>query len=606
MEFKLANILLDNSNRFYNYKNLYCFSASPILDNQEIDGKTLLPYGTYDFATYFNSFSLKKWREYTSIDCVSIHLEIRGKCEVFFEGIAKKTIGISRECVGSEKLDSTEFSIVDFKYPLNEFDLLAFKIVTHESCDIRNCYYYTEISEEKIDHVDLVLATTTFKKEDYIKRNVKLFKEEVLNSIDPAFATVQMIVVDNAKTLDRAEIDGESVHLFQNQNVGGSGGFARGMIEAKRLERSATHVLIMDDDIELSPESIKRTLRLLCLVNDEYRDAFVSGAMFSLGNQAIQIEDVGQARSTGSFGAIKKHHDMNVFHQVLLNETEFLLRDNKYAAFWFCCIPMKTIQEKGLPLPLFIRYDDAEYGLRCKPKFMTMNGINVWHEDFDMRYSAFYEKYCAVRNALVIQSVSGICKEIDYFKTKVEKNFKRDIKKFNYDSAELILDGLEDYLKGPKFIEQNNCEQILKEKIKKNEKLVALQELGVTDINLEEIKKSKKRGKVERATDALTYNGQRFSLASNKGSSQGIILFDANAYPGKRVHNKTKILMVHPNGETGFTTEKNKERFRELLKRYRKLRKEYQSRSTALLAEYRAHRDYMYSEEFWKKYLEID
>lgn len=38
----------------------------------------------------------------------------------------------------------------------------------------------------------------------------------------------------------------------------------------------------MDDDVEVSPESILRTYNLLRIVNDEYAEAFVSGAMLNI------------------------------------------------------------------------------------------------------------------------------------------------------------------------------------------------------------------------------------------------------------------------------------------------------------------------------------
>ena len=39
-----------------------------------------------------------------------------------------------------------------------------------------------------------------------------------------------------------------------------------------------THVLLMDDDVVMQPESIYRTYRILSLLKDEYKDSFVGGA----------------------------------------------------------------------------------------------------------------------------------------------------------------------------------------------------------------------------------------------------------------------------------------------------------------------------------------
>ena len=94
-----------------------------------------------------------------------------------------------------------------------------------------------------------------------------------------------MLVIDNGRTLDAETLSGDGVRVFPNKNVGGAGGFARGMIEAMRLEKPATHVLLMDDDVQISTESLKRTYQLLSIVNDEYKDSYVSGAMMSYERQ---------------------------------------------------------------------------------------------------------------------------------------------------------------------------------------------------------------------------------------------------------------------------------------------------------------------------------
>lgn len=48
----------------------------------------------------------------------------------------------------------------------------------------------------------------------------------------------------------------------------------------------------------------------------------------------------------------------------------------------------------------------------------------------------------------------------------------------DYEACELLLDGLEDYLKGPTFIETASGEDIIKRQGAKNEKLLPISELG--------------------------------------------------------------------------------------------------------------------------------
>ena len=89
-------------------------------------------------------------------------------------------------------------------------------------------------------------------------------------------------MVDNGRTLSAEEIQTEHVMVHPNLNVGGAGGFTRGMLEAMDHKEKPTHVLLMDDDVMILPESLIRTYNLLKIVRPEYEHHFISGAMLSM------------------------------------------------------------------------------------------------------------------------------------------------------------------------------------------------------------------------------------------------------------------------------------------------------------------------------------
>ena len=68
-------------------------------------------------------------------------------------------------------------------------------------------------------------------------------------------------VVDEPGYTDAAAALGDRLHIFDQGNLGGSGGYARIMYEALRLTDSP-YVLYMDDDIAIEPDSILRALAL--------------------------------------------------------------------------------------------------------------------------------------------------------------------------------------------------------------------------------------------------------------------------------------------------------------------------------------------------------
>merc|ERR1712147_100794 len=56
--------------------------------------------------------------------------------------------------------------------------------------------------------------------------------------------------------------------------------------------------------------------------------------------------------------------------------------DVDYNGWWMCLIPRIVADTIGQPLPLFIKWDDAEFGLRAGAHgfpTVTMPGIAIWH-----------------------------------------------------------------------------------------------------------------------------------------------------------------------------------------------------------------------------------
>ena len=65
-----------------------------------------------------------------------------------------------------------------------------------------------------------------------------------------------------------------------------------------------------------------------------------------------------------------------------LRQTPWLHRrvDVDYNAWWMCLIPRAVAEDVGLPLPLFIKWDDAEYGLRARGARLP-HGDGARHRD---------------------------------------------------------------------------------------------------------------------------------------------------------------------------------------------------------------------------------
>ena len=632
---KLSNVLLENSWQFFKAPALYCASNAPLQCMNTADSAWKLEGpGIFDFTTFFNALSTSKWLRYTRAQNFFVHLELSGAACTFtqtrgdtYTWHAEKLEATTREIGPND-----DWAILDIPLELHDDTLVAFMLETQGAVRIRNSYYYTELDETDIRPVELALCTTTFKNEEYILPNIELVKERIIEASEPASTHFHMHVVDNGRTLDAADVESERIHLHPNPNAGGAGGFARGMIEAMEQEPKATHVLLMDDDVSISPESILRTFNLLSIVNDEYAEAFLSGAMMSMDAPNLFYEDVGFVACRGKYFPVKKEAHVDVLHDCIAVEA-YLHRSpeeagfdidrmsQSYAAWWYCVIPMTVIEREGLPLPIFVRTDDVEYSLRAHAKIMTMNGICVWHPPFQQRYSAAVERYQMPRNVLIGQFTTSMAPLSDFI-GDIKLSIELELKKFNYTNAELILDALEDFMKGPSFImEPGAAERSYLEHLKKAEKLLPLEELkgqalelGVDIDAIPSMQFDQKaheiddhRSIINRLQDNMTVNGHRMLKGEyfDKGSV-GVISAAGWLYPVDDLRKKEYIIAIDAPSKKGIIRKMDKERFKQVWDRYHRDMVAFRANKDRLRKEYEAARPVMTSVPFWKNYLRID
>ena len=618
---KFSNILLETNPRSVAYPGLYCKSDQPMVMDPNTNEWTMFAAGLYDFTTYFNSLSVMKLRRYTTAVAFTLHVELRGAAAVLQQTKGDVFAAKSLPVEGTEHaLEASDvWQSVDM--PLDVSDdavLVGFTIKTEGQVSIRNSYYTVEYDGPTRD-VNLLLSTTTFKKESYIINNINLIKKHIIESDEEISRHFDYLVVDNGRTLDAEGLSGEHVTVTPNDNVGGAGGFTRGMITALESDKT-THVLMMDDDVAVSPESIKRTYNLLRIVNDEYEEAMISGAMLNFEVGEDQWEDIGYMTEQGTFTGCKPPLRLTKFEDLIYNETfspTKMMSKQMYAAWWYCCIPVSVIRANGLPLPVFVRCDDAEYGIRCKTKFMTMNSLCVWHLSFFERYNPAVERYQTTRNTMIAQATCGMAPDSD-FMLELHNNIRLELKKFAYDNAELCLDAFEDFLKGPKFFSQpGKSEETFMAANKNKEKLVDLETLQeqadadpelrgfkIASVDRQLIDGNKPRTYADRIVDYITDNGQR--VMKTKGEGYAVIPMQGWIYPAGVIRGKNKLIVVDWYNRKGCIRTKDSARYAAIKKRYNRDLKYFKVHGDRIKAEYAAARPTLTSVEYWKNYLKMD
>lgn len=602
--FKLQNIILQHDDRFNDNWEMFNKENHMIYDEKK--GRYILSqYNVFDYTTYFNSITVVKWKKYTGIDNLKLNLKIKGDFILRLMGITHQPLAIKKDVITSQRFSTDGIETISIDVPSIDFDLVGFEIDTLEVCELYSGFYSSEVDDEMINDVCLSLATTTFKKESFIIPNIEKLKTDIIESDDLIADNFYVHVIDNGRTLDADSLKSHHIEVHPNKNVGGSGGFSRGMIESFKQDRKPTHVLLMDDDVIILPESIKRTYNLLSLLKDEYKDHFISGAMLYYENKNIQHEDVGYVDTeTGAYGPTKERQDFRFLLDVTRNEVApyFGGHDHFYAGWWYCCIPATVIEKQKLPLPLFIRGDDVEYSLRNSAKFITLNGICVWHMGFTLKFNAAMELYQVHRNSLILQATSDVCKNVDFIE-RMKKFIRVEMLRFNYSSAELLLDAIDDYLKGPDFIAEDKGETIMKEKGAKNEQLVSLDEFPNISVDISKVYVNPRRGILQKLIYGITYNGHYLPKRLLKDDT-GIIAYDWFYSPSKQFLKK-RVIAVNPYMLTGAIRELDKKRFKEIKKRRRKVLSNYKKNHQAVEKAYREKQAEFTSYDFWKKYLEI-
>lgn len=507
---ELSKISLSPVKEAGNVELMYYRADSSVRKKEDSNGTFfLMDRGTgVSLDTYFNCFSYAKYLRYTRVQDVIFELELKGRFriyvmkksmyqqkrmhsrrpmhfiereeEVFSGEVYRETRGIWRyrhdfsgekvSMIPAGNMDESSYgkNVESRKTTRSAFYYLRIVSLEDGSCFYGGRYLTGTMPDRT---VRAALNICTFKREEYVLHNVSDICRTLLD--DPKSSirdSLEIFVVDNGQTLEGKLPEREHVYRFANRNYGGSGGFTRGLLEALDRRDTLTHVIMCDDDLYLDPHILEKMINFLKVVKPEYRDLHIHGGMFALNEPTFQTEASALWRHKG---LPRKPLEMRETFNLLMNETE---EPFDYTGWWLTCMPLDVVEKNGLPFPLFIKCDDTEYGLRNEKNVLILNGVGVWHEAFDKKYSAHLE-YFFSRNDLVIEAYHGILGE----KRKVLVRFTGWVLKHlfmqRYEAVYFKLRGMEDYLKGVDFLKNQQEDVLLKDLLAHNMKQYTKEEL---------------------------------------------------------------------------------------------------------------------------------
>ncbi|GKV71685.1 glycosyltransferase [Pseudarthrobacter oxydans] len=405
------------------------------------------------FGTYFNAFPASYWRRWTSVRDVRLVVQTKGTGTVT---VYKSNARGSVQRVDGKHVDGSATSVFELTLkPFGDGGWYWFDVAA-SSGDLVVENGQWEAPDGSRPKGQVTLQITTMNKPDFCLNNARILAEnpDVLDNVK------EILIVDQGtlkvEQQEHFEVVKESLggklRVINQANLGGSGGFARGMYES--VENGSDYVLLLDDDIVVEPESI---VRLLTFADHCRKPTIVGGHMFDLYNRSV-LHTFGEVVDPFRIVPALPHADMETRHDFSvanLRQTPWLHRrvDVDYNGWWMCLIPTTVIKEIGLSLPLFIKWDDAEYGLRAREAgFATVSlpGAAVWHVSWiDKDDLVGWQAYFHARNRLITTLIhSPYPKGGRVLRESVQADVKHLVS-MQYFTEHGRIEALRDLFKGP-------------------------------------------------------------------------------------------------------------------------------------------------------------
>jgi galactofuranosylgalactofuranosylrhamnosyl-N-acetylglucosaminyl-diphospho-decaprenol beta-1,5/1,6-galactofuranosyltransferase len=405
------------------------------------------------FATYFNAFPASYWRRWTVLDTVVLRVTVSGGCRV--DVYRSKADGESIHVTGATHEGPAR--TVEFELDLAPFvdgGWYWFDVTTDQPTTVSDAGWYA--TQPPVQEPRLAVGICTYNRPvDAVAALEALVEDKVVrDQIHLAVVADQgnKHVRDAERFPEVAEALGDRLRVVQQPNLGGSGGFAR-TIHESMTRSEATHIVLLDDDIQLEPDSILRARAFAAYAAEP---VIVGGHMLALQDRSV-LHVMGEIVDRSNF-FWRNAPDTEYFHDFgedSLRESPKLHRriDVDYNGWWMCLIPRVVIEDVGMPLPLFIKWDDAEYGLRALAAgypTVSLPGAAIWHLSWgDKDDASDWQAYFHIRNRLIAAALHSPNEHGGSMLREMLKHDLRFLITLQYSTVELHQMAYRDFLAGP-------------------------------------------------------------------------------------------------------------------------------------------------------------
>lgn len=534
---------------------------------------------------YFNLFNLGKWRDLCGDLPIGLWLKGKGKFHltVWLVNPHRSFDRVYSEVIS---LDGELELPLDLDEPTQLRTILFFDILALSDGQLEDFAWTTTKPPRRTP--DLALSVTTFKREKAVATTVDRFRK--FQSSFFWSDHLHMFVVDNGQTVTITS--GKGVTVLPNANLGGAGGFTRGLLEARKAGYS--HCLFMDDDASIHMGAITRTW--MCLAYSIYPNTAVAGAMINADHR-WQIWENGAVFDRGcqpQFFGTDTRDRSQIFDMEF--RTTGTPSEGFYAGWWYFAFPIAYA--KHLAFPFFVRGDDVSFSLANEFRIVTLPGVASFQESFSDKASPL-TWYLDMRSHLA-HHLSLPDKQVSWLKLQrmFISFYLRTVLRYHYESLSAVNLAIEDVLRGPQFFAENADMGKRRNDLKALTKTEAWKPLVKTP-NV----RHGKSGRSLRALLLATLNGHLLPFSKKLGTE---LVIDAPHRDNFRaVYGARRITYLNAQQTSSYTVSLNRRLFwRESLRMFKN--------SVKLLSDYKHlrnewQRSYgnLTSENFWRQKLNL-
>ena len=463
----LQRVILPRQGEPLDVRSLYLVEATSNARRAHAPTRTSVVLGAeteVSFETYFNAFAASYWRRWTVLKSVVLRIELVGKCRV---DVYRSKVDGSRIAVDGDlvPVDENGKGVIEFEVGLEPFEdggWIWFDVTTDTDVEVISAGWYAPIDPPVgPDTKRVTVGIPTFNRPTDAVNALRALTSDPL--VDEVIDAVMMpdqgtkLVTEEAGFAEAAAALGDRLHMFKQGNLGGSGGYSRIMYEALKLTDSP-YILYMDDDISIEPDSILRALAM---------SRFAKSPML-VGGQMLNLQDRSHLHCMGEV----INHDTFMWTSAPYVEydhdfAQYPLRDRRHSknlhrridvdgnGWWMCMIPREAAEKVGLPMPLFIKWDDWEFALRAgKAGYptATIPGIAIWHMAWSDKDDAIdWQAYFHLRNRLVVAAIHHDGSTAGILKSMAKATAKH-LLCLEYSTVAIQNEAIRDFLAGPEHV----------------------------------------------------------------------------------------------------------------------------------------------------------